>query len=298
VPRGCAIAATGADTQLAVTFYGVRGSTPCSSAETCGYGGNTSSVALTAPGEQPLMFDLGTGVRTFGLGHRLSDGPFTGSCLLSHLHWDHIQGLPFFSPLLGPGSRLDLYAPVQDDNRTVQQVMASTIRPPLFPIGIDQFAGTLVCHDTGDAEFEIGGYSVVSRLVPHVGPTLGYRVTWGGVAVAYISDHQQPYDGSHSAAPGVWDLIRDADLLIHDSQYTLDEFPGKATWGHCTVDYAAWLASEAGVRTLALFHHDPTRCDAAVEALLDRARSLCAPHGVEVVAAREGMSISLDARTS
>jgi ribonuclease BN (tRNA processing enzyme) len=133
----------------------------------------------------------------------------------------------------------------------------------------------------------------MSRLVPHVGNTLGFRVDWHGRSVAYLSDHQQPFDGSMRASDGALDLVRGVDLLIHDAQYTPDEFRQKFNWGHCTVDYAVWLAAEAGVRRLALFHHDPVRHDDAVDALRDAAVSAGAEHGVEVVAAREGLVVEL-----
>jgi phosphoribosyl 1,2-cyclic phosphodiesterase len=245
------------------------------------------------PGGPPIIFDLGTGLRYFGMSQP-HDGTFRASCLLTHLHWDHTQGLPFFTPMLKPGAELDIYAPVQDDGRSVAEVFGSTIHPPLFPVTLDQFPGTFRFHDCDDTEFDIGDVHVTSRLVPHVGPTLGYRIEWEGHSVAYISDHQQPYDGSLRASDGALELAQGVDLLIHDSQYTQDEFAMKFNWGHCTVDYAVWFAAEAGAKTLALFHHDPTRHDDAIDAL-----GLCAAatgrlRGLEVIVAREGRSVVLD----
>ncbi len=238
------------------------------------------------------MFDLGTGLRYFGAS-QAHDGSFRGSCLLSHLHWDHIQGVPFFTPLLIPGSEFDVYAPEQDDGRTVAEVFAASIRPPLFPVGLDQFPGTFRFHDLADGEFDIGEVHVTARTVPHVGPTLGYRIEWHGRSIVYISDHQQPYDGSLAAPEAVLDLVRGADMLIHDSQYTHDEFLRKSTWGHCTPDYAVWLATICGVRQLVLFHHDPSRTDDQVDAVHRRARAAAEDAGLDVVAAAEGMSIHL-----
>lgn len=249
-------------------------------------------MSVDVPGEQPILFDLGTGLRYFGAAHR-DDERFEGTCLLTHLHWDHTQGLPFFTPMLKPGARLDVYAPVQEDGRTVAEVMGATIRPPLFPVGLDQFPGTFVFHDVGDAEFDVGGVRVMSRLVPHVGPTLGYRIEWNGFSIAYISDHQQPYDGSLRASEGALELARGVDLLIHDSQYTQDEFALKHNWGHCTVDYAVWFATQARAKRLALFHHDPTRHDDAVDALGECATKAGALLGLDVVVAREGLTVEL-----
>jgi phosphoribosyl 1,2-cyclic phosphodiesterase len=286
------VSAIGGERGATVTFHGVRGSTPCHGDDIARYGGNTSCVSVDLPGADPILFDLGTGLRYFGA-TQPQDGSFRGTCLLTHLHWDHTQGLPFFTPMLRPGAEFDIYAPVQEDGRTVAEVFASTIHPPLFPICIDQFPGTFRFHDVADDDWSIGDVRVMSRLVPHVGNTLGYRIEWNGISVAYISDHQQPYDGSHTASAGALELARDVDLLIHDSQYTPDEFAMKATWGHCTVDYAVWFAHAAGAKRLALFHHDPTRHDDAIDALGACASSAGAELGVEVLTAREGLTVAL-----
>ena len=277
---------------MQVTFFGVRGSTPCNGDDIAKYGGNTSCVAVSVPGEAPLFFDLGTGARYFG-GTQPHDGTFRGTCLLSHLHWDHILGLPFFTPLQRAGSELDVYAPAQDDGRSVSEVIESVIRPPLFPISIDQLPGTVRFHDTADADFKLGEIEVKSRLVPHVGPTLGYRIEWRGRSVAYLSDHQQPYDGSFSISDGARDIAEGVDVLIHDSQYTNNEFALKATWGHSTIDYAVWLAQHCHVGRLALFHHDPSRSDAALDEILRCAIVAGGRRGLEVFAASEGLTIDV-----
>ncbi len=277
---------------MQVTFFGVRGSTPCNGDDISKYGGNTSCVAVRAPGEPPLFFDLGTGARYLGA-TLPQDGTFQGTCLLSHLHWDHTQGLPFFSPLLKEGASLDVYAPAQEDGRTVAQVINTVIRPPLFPVTIEQLPGIVRFHDLADDVFHIGGVKVTSRLVPHVGPTLGYRIEFGGRTVTYLSDHQQPYDGSFSVSDGARELADGADLLIHDSQYTSQEFAAKSTWGHCTADYAIWLAQHCGVRRLALFHHDPSRTDEALDELSECTADAGGTLGLEVVTAYEGLTIDL-----
>jgi phosphoribosyl 1,2-cyclic phosphodiesterase len=277
---------------MRVTFHGVRGSTPCHSADISKYGGNTSCVSIAIPAHDPLLFDLGTGLRYFGAS-QAHDGSFRGTCFLSHLHWDHTQGLPFFTPMLRDGAVLDVYGPTQDDGRTVGDVFSTTIRPPLFPIGIDMFPGTFNFHDVGDNDFAIGDVKVMSRIIPHVGATVGYRLEWNGIAIAYISDHQQPFDGGYRVTDGALDLVRGVDLLIHDSQYTQDEFALKYNWGHCTVEYAVWLAIHAKVGKLALFHHDPTRSDEALDALHACSVKAGRLAGVEVLTAREGLVIDL-----
>lgn len=277
---------------MQVTFFGVRGSTPCHGDEIAKYGGNTSCVAVRAPGQEPLFFDLGTGARYFGA-ELARHGTFHGTCLLSHLHWDHTQGLPFFTPLLREGSTLDVYAPAQDDGRSVEEVMTTVIRPPVFPVTIDQLPGAVRFHDTADSEFQIGEIRVIARTVPHVGPTLGYRVEWGGRSVAYLSDHQQPHDGSFAVSDNARELVDGVDLLIHDAQYTPSEFARKSTWGHCTIDYALWLAEHCGVGTLALYHHDPTRTDEALDEVGRSAEVAAADGGFKAFAAHEGLTVDV-----
>jgi len=282
---------------MGVTFHGVRGSTPCHGSDIVGYGGNTSCVSIDVPGADPILLDLGTGLRYFG--RSVSRGaPFSGSCLVSHLHWDHIQGLPFFTPLLTEGAHVTMYAPTQDDGRSVERVFADTIKPPLFPVDLRMLPGDIEFRELIDDEFVIDGGSagdirVMSRSIPHVGRTLGYRIEWNGASVAYLSDHQMPCDGSFAITDGAAELCRDVDLLIHDAQYTEEEFVGKCDWGHCTMGFAVWVAAEAGAKQLALFHHDPSHHDDELDELVAAACADGATQGVEVVGAREGVTITL-----
>jgi phosphoribosyl 1,2-cyclic phosphodiesterase len=277
---------------IGLTFYGVRGSTPCHGEHTARYGGNTSCIHVDIPGEPPLLFDLGTGLRYFGL-RQPNDGSFRGNCLLTHLHWDHTQGLPFFTPLLRLGAELDVYGPVQEDGRSVEDVFSETVTPPMFPIPITALPGTVRFHDTEDADFFLGQVRVRSRIVPHVGPTLGYRISWQGRTIAYLPDHQQPYDGSLGITPGALELASGADLLIHDSQYTPEEFAVKNTWGHCTVEFALEVAIRAKVSNLVLFHHDPTRHDEAMDAQHHATVREAARHGITVITASEGLHLTI-----
>ncbi len=277
-----------------ITFYGVRGSTPCACDSVARYGGNTSCVVVTSDDHDPVVFDLGTGLRFFGL-DRPFDEPFRGTALVTHLHWDHVQGIPFFSPLLVPGARLDLYGPTQDPD-DLEAVVRRFIQPPYFPVDIDELPGEIVFHDTAPGVFDIPGAQVEAAWVPHVGPTFGFRLTTGGVSIAYVSDHQQPGLGSTKVDPAVLELCRDVDVLIHDAQFDDLEFSMRSDWGHCTVDYAVEVAAQSGARTLALFHHDPSHTDVRVDELLADARRSADERGVEqVVAAAEGLRLRVDA---
>ena len=278
---------------LNVSFFGVRGSTPCPCDANRRYGGNTSCVALESPGHDPIVLDLGTGLRFWGETLDQSQ-PFRGSALVTHIHWDHVQGLPFFTPVLKPGACFDVYGPPQADvGGTLGDAFGEFMRPPFFPVTTKELLGDIQFHDVWDEDLELDGAKVKVRPVPHVGLTNGYRVEMGGAVVAYLSDHQMPEDMSHTVSDHVLELCDGADLLIHDAQYTVEEFPGKSTWGHCTVDYAVHVAAEAGARRLALFHHDPTHHDEFVDDLLAHARKLAKGTGVEeVVAAHEGLVVS------
>jgi phosphoribosyl 1,2-cyclic phosphodiesterase len=285
---------------MSVTFHGVRGSTPCHGPEIVRYGGNTSCVSLDIAGVEPILFDLGTGLRYFGAGQP-ADEPFTGTCLLSHLHWDHIQGIPFFTPLLRDGSEVAVYAPEQLDGLSVEQVFADTIKPPLFPVDLALLPGTVRFHEILNSDFTLveGSDStpridVKARQIPHVGNTVGYRVECNGASVAYLSDHQMPCDGSLTASEGALELCAGADLIIHDAQFTPDEFVGKCDWGHCTIDYAVWLAVESGAKRLALFHHDPSHHDDELDELFDAAIASGARQGLDVFGAREGQTVVVD----
>lgn len=272
-----------------MTFHGVRGSTPCHGDDTRRYGGNTACVSLHAPGEDPLLLDLGTGLR-YAVATDPAN-PFRGTALLTHLHWDHLQGLPFFTPILCAGAELDIYCPAQDDGSPAGDTLARLITPPAFPVPLFDLPGDIRVHDVGDATFAVGGYRITSRLVPHNGPTCGFRVEWAGRSVVYIPDHQQP-DDALSIADSVRELCAGADLLIHDAQYTPHEFAQKQTWGHCTVEYAVRVAAQCGVRRLALFHHDPAHADGMLDELELQAARCAEAFGVEVFSAKECQGVT------
>ncbi|MEZ5266126.1 MAG: MBL fold metallo-hydrolase [Acidimicrobiales bacterium] len=280
--------------ELLVRFFGVRGSTPCCSPEVHQYGGNTSCVVVEAPGAHPILLDLGTGCRIYG--ESLDPAvPFRATALVSHLHWDHVQGLPFFGPAPRPGSHIDLLAPPPGSGMTLGEALDTCLRPPFFPVTVAELPGTITVREAEPGgTFPLGPVTVTARTVPHVGPTAGFRLEWEGASLAYIPDHQQPGEHAEQVDEQVLALARGVDLLIHDAQYTPEEFAAKSNWGHSTVPYAVEVARRAEARTLALFHHDPLHDDATVDQLLGEAR-LQAGCGFDVIAAREGLTLRLPA---
>jgi ribonuclease BN (tRNA processing enzyme) len=293
-------------TGVHLTFYGVRGSTPCDGARYQRYGGNTSCVALEADGHRPIIFDLGTGVREYGdlvterfaadLAANALATPYKATVLLTHLHWDHIIGLPFFTPAFRPDACIDIHGPVQPDG-SLAEVFAGVMKPPYFPITPAQLGGKVEFVDTDEDDFGINGAKVRSRWVRHTDPTLGYRVEIEGRAVTYISDHGPgcvPQDADDFIPDSVLELCDGVDVLIHDAQHTAHEYEAKRHFGHSTIEYAVHVAREAGVKTLALFHHCPSHGDAQIDEILDHARDLAAEtDGPEVIAAHEGLRLDV-----
>ncbi len=298
---------------IEIEFFGVRGSTPCSCLSTVGVGGNTSCVVLHCGSEDPIILDLGTGVRYLGdrlkaermeaqqLAEQKPDGatsikPFRGTALVTHLHWDHVQGLPFFVPLLNDEAELVVVGPVQEEGN-LQEAVQAFVRPPLFPVDLHVLPGTVSFVETSEARLTCGSVEVLVRPVEHIGPTNGYRIEYGEGSVAYIPDHQQPIDGSMVVSDSVLELCRDVDVLIHDAQYDEEDFAQKTEWGHSTVAYAVEVAIQSGARRLVLFHHDPSHSDDWVAEAVIRANEL-AGGACEVVAAREKLVLFSGTRAS
>jgi phosphoribosyl 1,2-cyclic phosphodiesterase len=278
-----------------VTFWGVRGSTPCPCDANRRYGGNTACVSVEAPGVDPIVFDLGTGLRFYGEAFP-ADEAFHGIALVTHLHWDHVQGLPFFVPIHRPGSSLTICG--RNGEGTLKEAFDTFMQPPFFPVRAVDLAGEIEFRDVASTSFDWGRARITVGDVPHTGATNGYRVDVDGVSIAYVSDHQQPADDG-KVADSVRDLCDGADLVIHDAQYEPHEFALKADWGHCTVEYAVRVAAEAGAKRLALFHHDPSHGDDVIDRILVDARAFAEGTSVvEVVAGAEGLTMALSAATA
>jgi phosphoribosyl 1,2-cyclic phosphodiesterase len=276
---------------MRVTVCGVRGSTPAPGADFVRVGGHTSCVAIAHDGAVPtLVLDAGTGIRRVtGL---LGGGPFRGSILLGHLHWDHTQGLPFFRAADRPDSVVRVYIPAQGDT---EEVLGRFMSPPHFPVPPGTLRGTWSFSGLDPGEHEIEGFKVLALEIPHKGGrAFGYRVSDGRSIVTYMSDHCPTVAGPGPGGLGEYHdtamaLTTGADLLFHDAQYLDSELPERASFGHSAIGYAVGLAEKAGVKRLLLFHHDPERTDDEVDAIAAEYASAV----VEVDIARETMVIDI-----
>jgi ribonuclease BN (tRNA processing enzyme) len=279
---------------LKVTFHGVRGSYPSPSHASHRYGGHTSSVVVEVDGQPPLLLDLGTGISSIASIASIAANAgeeFEGTALVTHLHYDHVLGLPFFTPVNQPGARLEVFGPSQPSG-SLADAFADLVRPPYFPIHLRDLKGDICFRELAAESFRVGGFRVTSRLVPHVGPTLGYRIEADGRVLCYVSDHQAPPEVK-SVADAVLELCDGADLLIHDAQYTASELLAKPDWGHSTAEYALFVAREAGVKRLCLYHHDPSHIDEDIDRMLEELRAPAYAAGIDVLAAAESLAVTL-----
>jgi ribonuclease BN (tRNA processing enzyme) len=275
---------------LAVTFHGVRGSTPFASPNNTHFGGNTCCVVIDIEDENPIILDMGSGLFRYAM--ELDGCALKASVLLTHLHWDHVAGLPFFSPVLCPGGELDVFGP-PDMNMTLDEAVNRLIQPPYFPVTTDDFAGSIRFHDMWNDELEVSAAKVKARPVPHTNRTSGYRIEAQGKVIVYIPDHQQPIDDATHVCESVLELCDGADLLIHDGQYPVELFKKRAHWGHSTPGYAVEVARQSGAASLALFSHDPLHDDDQLREIEAGARALGAPLGIDVFSAREGLRLDV-----
>ena len=276
---------------MRVHLLGVRGSTPTPGPAFDRIGGHTSCVALARGDDPPsLVLDAGTGIRR--LTAVLDGRPFRGTILLGHLHWDHTQGLPFFQGGDQPGARVRLFLPEQ--GASALEVLERFMSPPHFPIVPSQLRGDWAVDTLVPGHHRIEGFDVLALDIPHKGGrTFGYRVVDpAGGSLAYLSDHWPVSLGPGPAGLGPYhdaalDLAAGVDVLVHDAQYTVEELPGRADFGHSAADYAVGLAEAAGAGSVLLFHHDPSRTDDEVDAL---AADVASRTALPVTAAVEGES--------
>jgi len=287
---------------MRVRFWGTRGSIPKPGPDTVRYGGNTSCVEVRTASGVLIVLDCGTGAHALGQALLAEpDAPQRGHVFISHTHWDHIQGLPFFAPLFESRFEWDIYGP-RGLGPSIQETLAGQMQYTYFPITIEQFAAKVRYHDLIEGGFEIDDVRIHTHYMNHPALTLGYRIEADGATVVFATDHE-PHSPSlargdrppHSADERHYaSFIEGADLLIHDAQFTLGEYDRYIGWGHSPAEFAVDLAAAGQVRRLALFHHDPLRDDAGVERIVEQARRRAVGTEVEVFGAAEGLQIELE----
>jgi CheY-like chemotaxis protein/glyoxylase-like metal-dependent hydrolase (beta-lactamase superfamily II) len=297
---------------MRVKFWGTRGSIATPGPGTNYFGGNTSCVEMTTNDGDLLIFDCGTGAHSLSTDLMArGSGPLEVNILLGHTHWDHIQGFPFFGPAFEGGNTVSIYGP-HGSRFSLQEVLAGQMEFTYFPIELNQLPAKISYHELTEGTHVIGSARVVTQFLHHPAMTLGYRIEADGVTVVYLVDHEPFADDlwRAGAEPGRIDSIlhegdrhhakfmADADLVIHDPQYTPEEYATKKSWGHSPYDYVVQLAAAADVRQVALTHHDPSHDDRFVADIERNARALAHQLGTElnVFCAYEGCELVLEPR--
>jgi phosphoribosyl 1,2-cyclic phosphodiesterase len=252
-------------------IWGSRGSLASPGATTERYGGNTSCIEVRPPGCDVVILDAGTGIRELGV--RLAEeGCKRMHLLLTHLHVDHLEGLGMFEPIWRPETELHIWGPASPI-ASLNERIAMYFSPPLFPVHLSEVPATIHYHDASESEWTIDGARFASHAIIHPGPTVGYRVEAGGKSLAYLTDHEPALGSNLASDSPEWisgfALARDVDLLIHDCQYSNEEYRTRQGWGHSTTEQVAHFADRSGADRLLLFHHDPMHADEMLETMLD-----------------------------
>jgi ribonuclease BN (tRNA processing enzyme) len=285
---------------MRLTIWGCRGSLAAPGRKTVRYGGNTSCVEVRQEDGSFVVLDAGTGLRPFGEQVQ-EEAPPRIDLLLTHLHLDHLEGLGFFRPVWKRETKLHIWGPASP-TRTLEERIARYLSPPLFPIDLSDVPAQLHFHDVPDDAWELGGLRLRAQRVSHPGPTVGYRIESNGASVAYVPDHEPALGVALEELAPDWtpgyELAAGADVLLHDAQFTEQEYPERVGWGHSSVAHAVTFAQRARVGRLVLFHHDPWHSDEDLEALGARARALWNGAGEPPEVAYEGMEIGIDATSS
>lgn len=275
---------------MKVTLWGTRGSIASAGPDTVEYGGDTSSVELRTKSGHAVILDAGSGIRR--LGNSLKDEERV-DILLSHLHMDHVQGLPFFAPLLDPNIEVHIWGPIST-TRTLRARLARYLSPPLFPVRVRELP-EVVFHDVPPSSFEIDTLKIDADLITHPGATLGYRLTENGTTLAYLPDHEPALACLHFPNEPEWtsgyDLAANADVLIHDAQYTDDEYAERVGWGHTSVSQLVAFAELTEVKRLVTFHHDPPHSDEMLDDLHEDLRPKV--NGYELIPGKAGLTIEV-----
>jgi Metal-dependent hydrolases of the beta-lactamase superfamily I len=287
---------------LTLTFWGTRGSVPSPGSSTAYFGGNTPCVELRSATNALLILDAGTGIRHLGrsLLERAGATPIVADILLSHAHWDHIQGLPFFAPLFQEGHEFTIRG-APEALADIEQALRAQMAPAVFPVSFDAYRSQV--HFRALSEVERGnGYALRTHALRHPGGATGYRITDGNPgapALVYISDnelgHAEGYDSAAGWRDALVSFARDASLLVHDAMYTAEEYERHRGWGHSRYEDVVDLALDAGVQRLVLYHHHPERSDIAMSEQMAACQERVRARGMrlEVLAAAEGTTLTV-----
>lgn len=256
--------------RVRLKFWGVRGSTPTPQIENLSFGGNTPCVEIRTANNESLIFDAGTGIRALGqcLMQEAEGAPIDTKIFLTHFHWDHIQGLPFFAPLYGPKNRISFFA--GSNALPLQETLEGQMTKPYFPIDFSQVAAVRDFHqiEAGEA-VKSGGFTVRPFPLNHPQGASGYRIECGGTVIVYATDYEH---GNRDLDNTLCDYAQDANILICDAQYTPEEYESHRGWGHSTWENAVLLARDARAEHLMLFHHDPIHDDQTMMRISQDAR--------------------------
>jgi len=269
--------------RIELSFWGVRGTLPVPGEQTIKYGGNTSCVSLEFSRGSFFIFDAGTGIKVLSDHLMARNRPLVGAKLfISHPHWDHINGLPFFVPLYIQGNEIEICGPAHGDI-SMQQLISAQMDGVYFPINIKEFSALVTFRDLMEEEIEIEGIKIKTMLLNHPGHCLGYRVEYKNRSVCYITDNEL-YPETNQFHNEFYlnqliDFVADTDILIADCTYTDEEYEAKISWGHSALSQVVDLADRAAVKTLYLFHHDPDQRDADIDAKLEFAIKLLQERG-------------------
>ncbi len=271
---------------MRVRFWGVRGSTPTPLKENLVYGGNTSCVEVRTDGNEILIFDGGTGIRLLGkeLEEEFNGSRIRAHVFFSHFHIDHIQGLPFFTPLYSEDNHFTFYFAGRRDANLVMDALAGIMANPYFPVDMSKLPCIRDYIDLVEGTFRVAEASILVKKLNHPQGCVGYRITQGDKVISYCTDVERGPDWSDN---NFKELARDADCLIVDAQYTPEEYPDHVGWGHSTWKQSVESALEVNAKKVVLFHHDPYHDDAAIEEILALARQI----HPDVIAAQEGLEV-------
>ena len=281
---------------MKVHVWGARGSVPTPGPETNRYGGNTSCVQVTLSDGTVIVLDAGTGIRSMGVGWR---EPEQINILLTHLHLDHIQGLMFFAPAFRPQAEITVWGPESSEG-SLEDRIARYISAPLSPVEMRELPCDVSFRAAPTVEWEIGPAKIQAASVTHRGPTLGYRITEGDEALCYIPDHEPALGANLEELEPEWisgfGLARDADLLIHDCQYTDLEYPDHVGWGHSAMSASLCFARRVNAKRTLLFHHDPLHSDDQLDRMLIHAADIaermgCDPASISMACERSEVTM-------